>query len=533
MAQILPQIKHIVVVMLENRSFDNLCGWIYSDPQGPQPSLFLPAGSPAVYDGLNASFWNPANKSYFDANEPPVKVPVVQGTTDFTVPSPDPEETFDNVTYQLYGPQGPDPSPTWPMQGFVVNYQDTKVASPDQIMQTYSPAQLPVLTALAQNFAISDAWFCSVPSQTWPNRSFVHAGTSNGNVDNGVITNPFHWDVMTIFNVLQSMGASWKVYNDSFTSSLTRIMFPKLWSPLLNGHFRGFQRFSERLRGRHASSVFVRRARLLLGGSQRRASSARCRRRRAVPVRHLAGDQSIARLGEHAALDHLRRARRLLRSRLAADQRRRTRSGELSGPGGFSLRSLWSPSARDSHFALHPGRDRLPLAHPDSLRPHVGAGHASRLAAHPVNPDAAQPAHCRRAHAGSGVDAVHAANDLAGDPRPSGLAAADAPHAAPQRPAKEHRRGHRPVSRHEGRRRAGERSARGRTWPTSAHEGMPTRDEFPKPNAVVAGHETRAKRAVVARSPTLPGRVRTILEPKKTGKGGSINRMLEGHLGRT
>ena len=111
MAQVLPQIKHIVVVMLENRSFDNLCGWIYSDPQGPQPSLFLPAGSPAVYDGLNASFWNPANKSYFDANEPPVKVAVVQGTTGYTVPSPDPEETFDNVTYQLYGPQGPSPSP--------------------------------------------------------------------------------------------------------------------------------------------------------------------------------------------------------------------------------------------------------------------------------------------------------------------------------------------------------------------------------------------------------------------------------------
>ena len=47
MAQVLPQIKHIVVVMLENRSFDNLCGWIYRDPQGPTPSLFLPAGSPA------------------------------------------------------------------------------------------------------------------------------------------------------------------------------------------------------------------------------------------------------------------------------------------------------------------------------------------------------------------------------------------------------------------------------------------------------------------------------------------------------
>jgi phospholipase C len=131
------------------------------------------------------------------------------------------------------------------MQGFVVNYEKTAGAAADQIMQTYTSSQVPVITSLAREFAVSDAWFCSVPSQTWPNRAFVHAGTSNGNVDNGRVPNPFHWNVTTIFNVLSSVGASWKVYNDSFTPSLTRLMFPQLWDISLNSHFRGFDAFHD------------------------------------------------------------------------------------------------------------------------------------------------------------------------------------------------------------------------------------------------------------------------------------------------
>ena len=244
MANILPQIKHIVMVMFENRSLDNMCGWIYSDP-GNTPSLFLPAGSPAAYDGLNAGLWNPSNPSFFDG-QPPVQVPVAKGTTSLTVPNPDPEETFINVNYQLFGPQDPAPNPKFPTMGFVVNYEDATALSANQIMQTYSPTQVPVITALAQNYAISDAWFCSVPSQTWPNRAFVTAGTSNGNVNNGDPPNPLHWDVPTIFNVLESMGTSWRVYADTLvTPSLVRTMFPALWDPRLDRHFRGFGEFQE------------------------------------------------------------------------------------------------------------------------------------------------------------------------------------------------------------------------------------------------------------------------------------------------
>jgi len=201
---ILSQIKHIIVVMLENRSFDDICGWLYEPGTTPQPSQFLPASSPQQYDGLKSSYFNPVSDLYFK-NQSTETYPVFDSATSTTDPDPDPEETFDNVTYQLFGPEAPSPNPTWPNLGFVINYAKvTGTNIPVEIMEPFSTAQLPVISALAANFAISDLYFSSVPSQTWPNRSFIHAGTSNGNVNNGDIPNPFDWDVRNIFNVLEA-----------------------------------------------------------------------------------------------------------------------------------------------------------------------------------------------------------------------------------------------------------------------------------------------------------------------------------------
>ncbi len=243
MNQILPQIEHVIVLMLENRSLDNLCGWLYAD--GPAPGLFVPPGSATSFDGLNPGLWNPSNRSYF-AKKPaqPKKVFVVKGTSSTTAPNPDPEESFDHMTYQLFGPQGAAADPKWPMQGFVIDYSSVKHSDPKEIMQCYTPAQVPVMSALARNYAISDRWFCSTPNQTWPNRCFVHAGTANGNVNNRDFPHPQDWDVASIFNVLETMGQSWMVFCDTVAApSLTRTMFRKLWDPSLDSHFTGFAAF--------------------------------------------------------------------------------------------------------------------------------------------------------------------------------------------------------------------------------------------------------------------------------------------------
>src|SRR5579862_9669745 len=120
MAPILPQIKHIIVVMLENRSFDNMCGWLYK-PGTPQPSQFLPASSRQQFDGLKSSYFNPVNEAYFKGQSDQT-YPVFDQATATNTPDPDPEEDFDNVTYQLFGPEAASPTPKWPNLGFVINY---------------------------------------------------------------------------------------------------------------------------------------------------------------------------------------------------------------------------------------------------------------------------------------------------------------------------------------------------------------------------------------------------------------------------
>lgn len=245
MAKILSQIEHVVAVMFENRSFDNLCGWLYPASAQP-PAHFLPQDSPAKFNGLDPAFWNPRNSSYFSGAQPE-KVPIARQAGSFTTPQVDPKETYEHVTRQLYGPDGYSASPRFLMKGFLVDYEQATTSDALEIMQPFSSAQVPVLSALARNYAVSDAWFSSVPSQTWPNRAFVHAGTSNGNVDNGTLPDPFDWNVPTIFNVLDEIKTPWRVFSDAdIAPTLTRTMFPRLWDPLLNGRFQHFSHFEER-----------------------------------------------------------------------------------------------------------------------------------------------------------------------------------------------------------------------------------------------------------------------------------------------
>ena len=96
---ILSPIKHIVVVMFENRSLDHMLGGLY--PSGSAPSAVLPPGGASTFNGLSAGLSNPANAAHFMGGASAL-VPVTTSVASSTVPDPGPEETFTNVTYQLY-----------------------------------------------------------------------------------------------------------------------------------------------------------------------------------------------------------------------------------------------------------------------------------------------------------------------------------------------------------------------------------------------------------------------------------------------
>ncbi|MFO0938679.1 MAG: alkaline phosphatase family protein [Gemmataceae bacterium] len=264
MPSALSQIDHIVVVMMENRSFDNLLGFLYAS-ENNQPPLNLPTQPSPTYAGLlpqnqSDQFWNPSNRGYFTNGDAPQKVFVSSptgGQVPFTVPDPDPNEAFLNFNFQIFGTTEPTNLQSPTMLGFYVDYLDAKNSSPavaNQIMQCFDPTQLPVLSALAKQFAVCDAWFGSAPAQTWPNRGFVHTGTSRGQVTNGDV---FAYATETIYEVLGKKGISWAVFNDSSLPSLTRLQYPRLFS-LSESHFRSFETFqSQATAGTLPSYSFV------------------------------------------------------------------------------------------------------------------------------------------------------------------------------------------------------------------------------------------------------------------------------------
>jgi len=98
----LPGIEHLVVVMMENRSFDNTLGWLY-DAGDPPPNP-LPPGPPVPFDGLASGGCSnqltPAAPPLF-ASHPPSAWPSCANPNQ--VPTPDPQEEFDHVTAQLFG----------------------------------------------------------------------------------------------------------------------------------------------------------------------------------------------------------------------------------------------------------------------------------------------------------------------------------------------------------------------------------------------------------------------------------------------
>ena len=240
-------IGHFVVLMLENRSFDNLLGWLYGPGSWPSQVIGGKAGEPPFFGLGRESYWNPSNASFFSGGSPQ-KVFASEGTTGgspYTVPDTDPLEDFDDMNFQIFGTDTPVENQAATMLGFVVNYAKTKNPNPATLMETYSPRQLTMLSGLAANFAVSDAWYASAPCQTWPYRAFVHLGTSCGRVNNWP-DDPFDFNVPTIFNVLELTNHTWAVFNPAPITSLTRLQFPKLWDSALDGHFLGITDFVAR-----------------------------------------------------------------------------------------------------------------------------------------------------------------------------------------------------------------------------------------------------------------------------------------------
>lgn len=199
-------IQHVVVLMLENRSFDSLLGKFNT----PSPH----------FNGLKGTESNTFNNVVYRVrNDLPSNSP-------FTIPTPDPGESYSDITEQIYNHLNGRSSGYPTMSGFAKNYAKQPASDglhdPQAVMHFYTETQVPVLHQLARAFAVSDQWFASAPCQTWPNRFFAHTGTCYGIVDNNKFFDagqePFRQP--SIFRALENIGQPWRVYFHDFPQSL-------------------------------------------------------------------------------------------------------------------------------------------------------------------------------------------------------------------------------------------------------------------------------------------------------------------------
>jgi len=156
------------------------------------------------------------------------------------------------MTDQIFG-AGKAPPDLADMSGFATNYVKQNAANdPRAVMHGFTPAQLPVLSALAKSFGVCDRWHASAPNQTWPNRFFVHTGTAGGYVNNS----PPHLYIMpTIFNRLTERQRSWRVYHHDIPQCA---VLSRIWSELPD-HLYSFEQdfMADAMAGRLPNYSFI------------------------------------------------------------------------------------------------------------------------------------------------------------------------------------------------------------------------------------------------------------------------------------
>ena len=219
MAIDLSKLNSIVVVMMENRSFDHMLGY-----------LSLPPASRKEVDGLST---DPAWLARFTNSDQGLSYQPFLSNNPFTMPDDfDPPHERTNVAGNL----GPLQNGAYPMNGFVSALPASVSTDPavrKLVMSYFGAAQAPINNFFARNFAICDRWFSSLPAGTQPNRLMSMSGFSMIDVNHTLLPGQ---DL--VYDWLTARGVSWRVYHQGIPFFT---MMPK-WIPeiLLTERFRDF-----------------------------------------------------------------------------------------------------------------------------------------------------------------------------------------------------------------------------------------------------------------------------------------------------
>jgi phospholipase C len=195
----LPGIEHIVVLMMENHSFDNILGMLGRGDGFTLGANGLPTAANPYPDGKTQHAF---------------RMP-----TTCQLPSlPSQEWLASHNAYDNGRMDGFVRTPIGPTSSQLVGGVAMGYWTGDDLPFTYS---------LAKTFPIGDRWFSSVMGQTFPNRRYLIAGTSVGMTDDGgtSVLSLIAPAAGTVFNLLDNHGISWENYAASYPGGATPELF--------------------------------------------------------------------------------------------------------------------------------------------------------------------------------------------------------------------------------------------------------------------------------------------------------------------
>ncbi len=209
------KVNRIVIVIMENRSFDNVLGYLRHPQQGNRNDV-------EGIEDLN-------NPAYANANSDSEAI-FPFWMDDNALLSDLPHER-DEVKEQLAHSTL---SNEYEMNGFVKAYEDTfhsAVAKPP-VMGLLQAKDLPTTATLADRYTVCDNWFACLPTSTAPNRMMSMCGYTEIDTTNALVP-----DQKTVYDWLLAHEVSWRVYSAGLPF-LT--LMPRLSPLLLTSHFRRF-----------------------------------------------------------------------------------------------------------------------------------------------------------------------------------------------------------------------------------------------------------------------------------------------------
>ncbi|KAI4343599.1 hypothetical protein L6164_010933 [Bauhinia variegata] len=188
-------IKTIVVLVMENRSFDHMLGWMKNSIN---PSI----------NGVTGDECNPVS----------TKTPENESicfTDDADFVDPDPGHSFEDVELQVFG------SRSFPsMTGFVEQALSVSKNLSQTVMKGFKPESVPIYATLVREFAVFDRWFSSIPGPTQPNRLFVYSATSHGSTSHVKKQLAKGYPQKTIFDSLNENGMDFGIYFQNIPTTL-------------------------------------------------------------------------------------------------------------------------------------------------------------------------------------------------------------------------------------------------------------------------------------------------------------------------